>query len=118
VDKRVKLFQIPVSTIRTDYIVTNDLTLNSPDSVKEVNSMRWNIESFHREIKQITGIEACQCRKRRSQRTHINCSIRIWIWLKREAIKLKTTVYQLKQSQLDNYYKTTMAKPKLVYSLS
>lgn len=117
VGKNVRLFKITVSTDRTDYIITNDISITTPDSVKKVNGMRWNIESFHREIKQITGLEACQCRKNRSQRTHINCCLRVWLWLKQEAVKLKTTVYQLKQNQMDDYYTTTMKYGKLQYNL-
>ena len=30
-----------------------------------VCKIRWKIEEFHREIKQLTGIESCQCRKAR-----------------------------------------------------
>jgi Transposase DDE domain len=112
-NSHLKLFKITVSKDRTDFIVTNDLSINSPTIVESVNGMRWNIESFNREIKQTTGIEACQCRKARSQRTHINLALRAWIFLKQQATKLQTTVYQLKQSQLDNYYKKTMKNPTL-----
>jgi len=44
VTKKMKLFKITVSTDRTDYIVTNDITIDNPDVIKEVNGMRWNIE--------------------------------------------------------------------------
>ncbi|WP_346015781.1 transposase [Paraburkholderia sp. PGU19] len=33
--------------------------------------LRWKIEQFHREIKQITGLARCQCRKEHIQRNHI-----------------------------------------------
>lgn len=114
--KYVKLFKIIVSTDRTDYIVTNDMTINDPDVIEYVNGMRWNIESFHREIKQTTGIEACECRKNRSQRNHINLALRAWIWLKQEARKQCQTIYQLKQNQLDDYYINTMKNPTLKFS--
>jgi len=70
----VKLFRVTVSTDRTDYIVTNDLSQNSTDEVQEANAVRWKVEEFHR-VKQLTGIEACQCRKARIQRNHIACAI-------------------------------------------
>jgi hypothetical protein len=68
--KKVKLFRVAVSTDRTDYIVTNDLSQNSTDVVQQVCKIRWKIEEFHRELKQLTGIESCQCRKARIQRNH------------------------------------------------
>jgi len=55
-------YWVTVSTDRTDYIVTNDLSQNSTDEVQEANAVRWKVE-FHRGVKQLTGIEACQCRK-------------------------------------------------------
>lgn len=33
-------------------------------------------------IKQITGIDSCQCRKARLQKNHIACAILVWIRLK------------------------------------
>ena len=45
------------STNRTDYVVTNDLTQNSIDDVQNVYGVRWKIEEFHRELKQLTGVE-------------------------------------------------------------
>ncbi|ACC80722.1 conserved hypothetical protein [Nostoc punctiforme PCC 73102] len=56
-NKKVKLFRVTVSTNRTDYVATNDLSQSSTDVVQEVCKIRWNIEEFHREIKQLTGIE-------------------------------------------------------------
>ena len=38
----------------------------------------WRIEQVHRELKQTTGIERCQCRKGQSQRNHIACCILVW----------------------------------------
>ncbi len=113
--KLVKLFKIIVSTDRTDYIITNDMTIDDQNVIKSVNGMRWNIESFHKEIKQITGIESCQCRKNRSQRNHINLALRAWIYIKQQAVKLKATVYKLKQNQLDEYYISTMNNPILKF---
>jgi hypothetical protein len=33
------------------------------------------LRSFTPEIKQLTGVESCQCRKGRIQRNHINCAM-------------------------------------------
>jgi len=60
----VKLFRVTVSTDRTDYIVTNDLSQNSTDEVQEANAVRWKVEEFHRGVKQLTGIEVANVAKR------------------------------------------------------
>ena len=58
----MKLFRVTISTNRTEFIATNDLSQDSTEAVQEVYGIRWKIEEFHREIKQLTGIESCQCR--------------------------------------------------------
>jgi len=99
----LKLFRIAVNNHRTDFVVTNDLTQNSSNTVQKVCGFRWKIEQFHREIKQLTGIESCQCRKQRIQRNHIACAILVWIKLKNIAYKTGESIYQLKQKLLRNY---------------
>jgi len=100
---RVKVFCLEVSTNRTDYIVTNSKLKYDIEDINKICSIRWKIEQFHREVKQITGIERCQCRKAQSQKNHIACAILVLIQLKEYARKIKTNVYQLKQGLLTNY---------------
>jgi hypothetical protein len=82
---QVKLFWLVLSTKRTDYIVTNDMAQDSTQATQEVCGFRWKIEQFHREAKQTTGLEGCQCRLARIQRNHIACAILVWIRLKQVA---------------------------------
>ena len=69
-EHKLKLFRVEVSTHRTDYVVTNDLTQNSTEATSKACGFRWKIEQFHREGKQLTGWEKCQCRQARIQRNH------------------------------------------------
>jgi len=73
-DRKVHLFWIAVSTHRTDSVVTNDRTQHSAAVTQEACGFRWKIEQFHREGKQVTGLERCQCRIARIQRNHITCA--------------------------------------------
>jgi hypothetical protein len=86
---------IPVIVLinTTEYIATNDRTQTSTDDVEKVCAIRWKIEEFHRELKQLTGIESCQCRKARIQRNHIACAIIVWARLKSLAYKTGKTIY-------------------------
>jgi hypothetical protein len=115
---QVKLFRLQLSTKRTEYIVTNDLTQDDVEAVQEVCGFRWNVEEFHRETKQLTGIEACQCRHERIQRNHIGCAILVWIRLKQVAYQLGQTVYQVKHSLLDEYMIQQLRNPtvKMVFA--
>ena len=109
----LKLFRVPVSTNRTDYVVTNDPSQNCSDDTRKVCAIRWHIEQFHREIKQLTGVEKCECRKQRIQRNHIACSMLVWVRLKSIAYQSKTTVYQLKKELLKNYLIEELKNPRI-----
>lgn len=102
-DTKVKLFRVEVSTHRTEWVVTNDLSQTSTQDTQQVSAVRWKIEEFHREAKQLTGLEDCQCRKARIQRNHIACSLLVWVRLKSLAYQTSQTVYQLKHGLLHDY---------------
>jgi hypothetical protein len=109
----VKLFRVTGSTHRTDYVATNDLSQASTDAVQDVCDVRWKIEEFHRELKQLTGVEACQCRKARIQRNHIACALLVWSRLKVIAYESGRTVYQIKHGMLSDYLKGQLKHPSV-----
>ena len=115
---RVKLFRLVLSTQRTDYVVTNDLTQNSVDAVQEVCAIRWRIEQFHRESKQLTGLEGCQCRLARIQRNHIACAMLVWARLKQYAHATQQTIYQAKYGLLSDYMIAQLKNPTIRMSLA
>ena len=112
-DFSMKMFRVPITTNRTDYVVTNDPSQHCSDDTQKVCAMRWYIEQFHREVKQLTGIEACQCRKARIQRNHIACALLVWTRLNQKAKILGQTVYQLKQGLLKNYLINELRSPTI-----
>jgi hypothetical protein len=57
-DHKVQCFRVAVSTHRTDFVVTNDLTQDSTEATQQACGFRWKIEQLHREGKQVTGLEA------------------------------------------------------------
>ena len=117
-DHRLKLFRLVLSTQRTDYVVTNDKTQNSADEVLKVCVIRWKIEQFHRETKQVTGIERCQCRKARIQRNHIACAVLVWARLKQYALATHQTIYQAKYGLLSAYMIEQLRNPSIPMSLA
>jgi len=110
---QVKLFRLVLSTKRTNFIATNDPTQASTQDTREVCALRWKIEQFHRETKQTTGIEGCQCRLARIQRNHIACAILVWVRLKQVAHLTASTIYQLKQGLLDDYIRSQLRSPAI-----
>ena len=77
----------------------------------------WKIEEFHGEIKQLTGIESCQCRKVRIQRNHIACAMLVWVRLKSLAYKTGQTIYKIKHNLLSNYLIEQLKRPDVVMSI-
>jgi hypothetical protein len=108
---KVTLLRVVVSTNRTDWIVTNDLAQNSPDETQEACRIRWKIEQFHRELKQLTGVEKCPCRKARIQRNHIACAVMVWIRLADVARKAGQTIYRVKRGSMDGYLRQELKNP-------
>lgn len=117
-DKKVKLFRVTVSTNRTEFVATNDLTQSDTDAVQDVCGIRWKIEEFHRELKQLTGVEACQCRKARIQRNHIACALLVWSRLKSIAYTSGKTIYQIKHGMLSNYLIEQLKHPSIQMALA
>lgn len=117
-EHKVKLFRVEVSTHRTDYVVTNDYTQNSTEATHRTCGFRWRIEQLHREGKQLTGWEKCQCRKARIQRNHIGCALLVWVRLKFLAIANHSNVYQLKNGLLDRYLIQQLQNPSLKMALA
>ena len=113
---RVKMFRIALSTERTELIVTNDPALLTTDDVRSTCAIRWKVEVFHREYKQITGVEDCQCRVGRAQRNHIGCAMLIWLRMKHLAEEAGTTIYQLKERLLSDYMRRELRSPTLTFA--
>ena len=110
---KVKLFRVVLSTQRTDYVVTNDFAQDNTQAVQKVCGLRWKIEQFHRETKQLTGLEGCQCRKARIIRNHIGCAILVWIRLKQVAQETQRTIYQVKHGLLSDYLCQQLRSPAI-----
>lgn len=113
----VKLFRIVVSTDKTEYIITNDVAIMTTDDARKESAIRWKIEEFHRELKQLTGIERCQARKNRSQRNHIALCMLTWLQLKMRAWATNKTIYEIKQDPLKQFVAELWRSPAIVFEL-
>jgi hypothetical protein len=117
-EHKVQCFRVAVTTHRTDYVVTNDLAQDSTKATQEACGFRWKIEQLHREGKQLTGLERCQCRKARIQRNHIGCALLVWVRFKELAAHTGRTMYQLKHGLLDDYLIQQLKNPSLKMALA
>jgi hypothetical protein len=60
-DKQLKLFLVTAKH-RVEYLVTNQVGIETTEDAIKVGGYRWKIEQFHREVKQLTGVSRCQAR--------------------------------------------------------
>jgi Transposase DDE domain len=90
---RVQLFKVVTPNGDIDWVITNhpEGTFTT-SAIQDENAVRWQIEQLHRELKQLTGSEKCECRKARSQRNHLACCYHAWLSLKLKACTLGKTL--------------------------
>jgi len=74
----VKVFEIVAPDGDIAYWATNDLGMTELTRLQFAD-FSWAIESYHRGIKQCTGIERCQCRTAKAQRNHIGLALRAFL---------------------------------------
>ena len=115
---KVKLFRVASGNRRTDYVVTNDLAQNDTSVTQQACNWRWKIEQFHREAKQLTGLEGCQCRLARIVRNHIGCAMLVWVRLKQVAYQTDQTIYQVKHSLFSQYLQQQLKSPDIQMKLA
>ena len=116
--KKVKLFRVTVSPHRTEFVVTNDLSQDSTQVTRDECALRWKIEQFHREVKQLTGVESCQCRKGRIQRNHIHCALQVWNFLHRQAARSQQTAYELARQPWSEFLRQQLLSPALPFQFA
>lgn len=114
-DYQQKLFRVRVSPDRMDFVLTNDISQNSIEDVQKAHATRWKIEEFHRELKQLTGIEDCQARRQRAQRNHIAIAFMTWFYLKQAARYAGVTIYEQKAAPLRRFVAEQWRNPATAF---
>ena len=109
---KVRLFKVVATNGDIDWVITNDLDETVTTHVaQDANAVRWQVEELHRDFKQLTGSEKCQCRSGRAQRNHLACCYHAWVSLKVTAQELGQTLYQVRASLFTNYLRAELAHP-------
>jgi hypothetical protein len=89
----IYVFRFVAKNGRTDYFGTN-IPDPTREHVAELVHKRWEIEVYHRELKQTCGLEHCLARTSRGQRNHIGFSILTWIKQSRVRKQTHASFYQ------------------------
>src|SRR5258706_8394678 len=69
----VRLFKLVATDGDIEWVIANDpdetqttQMVQTKSDVRPKSDVRWQIEQLHRELKQLTGSEKCQCRNARA----------------------------------------------------
>ncbi len=112
---QVRLFKVVASNGDIDWVITNDLDETvSTQVAQDANDVRWQVEELHRDVKQLTGSEKCQCRSGRAQRNHLACCYHAWVSLKVKAQELGLTLYEVRSSLFITYLRAELAHPHVL----
>jgi len=110
----VRLFKIVATNGDIEWVITNDLSSTiKAQVVQDADDVRWQIEQLHRELKQLTGSEKCECRLQRSQRNHLACCYHAWFSLKVKAQELGKTAYAIKHDLLYEFLRAELRDPRI-----
>lgn len=111
---RVQLFKVVAPNGDIEWVITNHpLGTFTTSDIQNENAVRWQIEQLHRELKQLTGSEKCECRKARSQRNHIACCYHAWLSLKVKAQHLGKSLYAVQRDLFRDYLRAELRDPRI-----
>jgi putative transposase len=111
----ILVFKIVAPDGDIDYWATDDVAMTDLTR-RQYAEFSWTIETYHRGLKQCTGIERCQVRSARGQRAHIGLALRAFLRL--EAFSFRTGVSWLaaKTGIIRDAVRTYLAHPWIVLS--
>lgn len=110
---QVRLFKLVATNGDIEWLITNQPGFINHQVIKQANDVRWQIEQFHRELKQLTGSEKCQCRNERAQRTHLALCYQAWLSIKVRALCLSKTSYQIVNELFGDFLRAELRNPTI-----
>lgn len=110
---KVRLLAVVAPDGDTLWVITNHLELTNTYLVQKENEVRWQVEQLHRELKQLTGSEKCECRQARSQRNHLACCYQAWVAIKVKAKELNKTLYAIVKDLFSDYLRAELRNPHI-----
>ena len=91
----IQVFRMDTPDGDTEYWATSVLLMTPMEREREAEQV-WTIETYHRGLKQFCGVERCQARSARAQRTHIGWAIRAFLRLEHHRIRTGTSWFEAK----------------------
>lgn len=106
----VKVFRTGSKNGDAEYWATNDLSLDESHLVGLIRK-GWQIEEYHRGIKQCCGVEKSHVRKAVSIISHIVMSVRAFLRLEQYRARIGTSWYEAKCSIIRDAIRNYLSRP-------
>lgn len=111
----IRVFRIVTPDGDTEHWATNDLSMT--DLARQSLAERgWMIEAYHRSLKQTCGVERCQARSGRAQRSHIGFAVRAFVRLERHFFRTGISEWEAKARIVREAVRAYLASP--LYTLT
>lgn len=108
----IKVIKRVIKDNHVGYLATNEISF-SKDDISQGYAERWEVEEYHRGLKQITGIEECQARTARIQRNHFFCCMVAFLALEAKRITEGTSWYESKYLIVKDAIKFYLKSPTI-----
>lgn len=109
----VKVFKTADRHGGVEFWATSDLTLSLWELAEHVQAA-WQIEVYHRGIKQFCGIERAQHRRAVAQRNHIGLALRAFLRLESHRLATGVTWFEAKTAIVRYAVRAYLAQPRYV----
>lgn len=108
----IKVFRTVGTNGDAEYWATSQLDLTLQDvAFRELDA--WQVEVYHRGLKQFTGIERGQYRLEVSQRNHIGLAIRAFVRLEHHRMRTSVSWFDAKASIVRSAIRAYLASPTM-----
>lgn len=109
----VKVFKTVGTNGDAEYWVTSQLDMTIEQAAFFALDA-WQIEVYHRDLKQFTGIERGQVRLEIAQRNHIGLAIRAFVRLEAHRIRTGVSCFEAKASIIRDAVRDYLAQPAFI----
>jgi hypothetical protein len=109
----IKVFRTVATNGDADYWATNQLDMTIQQAADYALDA-WQIEVYHRGLKQFTGIERGQFRLEVAQRNHIGLAIRAFVRLEAHRLQRQISYFEAKSAIIRDAIRAYLAHPTLV----
>ncbi len=106
----IKVFRLIDKNGNAEHWATNKIEMTDLERVKYA-SFSWQIEQFHRGIKQFCLIEKAQCRRRRPWQNHINLCLRAFLRIESHCYRTGISWFEAKTSIIRAAVRAYLANP-------